>query len=156
MLSAAERAEAIGRGRPHVMRLDVEAAVARVAPLSFTELGAGPDGEHGIITVKPTLLGDIVLARKDVPVAYHLAVVIDDAFQQVSLVTRGNDLFTATHVQRLMQALLKLPVPLYAHHRLILDEHGRKFSKRDRAVTLRSLREGGTSSSEIRRMLFTT
>jgi glutamyl-Q tRNA(Asp) synthetase len=138
------------------MRLDVEAAVARVAPLSFTELGAGPDGEHGIITVKPTLLGDIVLARKDVPVAYHLAVVIDDAFQQVSLVTRGNDLFTATHVQRLMQALLKLPVPLYAHHRLILDEHGRKFSKRDRAVTLRSLREGGTSSSEIRRMLFTT
>jgi glutamyl-Q tRNA(Asp) synthetase len=153
-LSIEEREEAIARERPHVMRLDVNAAAARSASLSFTELGAGPDGEHGVITVNPTLLGDIVLARKDVPVAYHLAVVMDDAFQEVSLVTRGNDLFAATHVQRLLQALLKLPQPLYAHHRLILDASGRKFSKRDRVVTLQSLRESGTSDSEIRRTLF--
>jgi glutamyl-Q tRNA(Asp) synthetase len=75
---------------------------------------------------------------------------MDDAFQGVSLVTRGNDLFAATHVQRLLQALLKLPQPLYAHHRLILDVHGRKFSKREQAVTLRYLREHGTSNREIR------
>ena len=156
MLSAAERAEAIGRERPYVMRLDVNAAAARVAPLSFTELGAGPGDERGVIAVNPTLLGDIVLARKDVPVAYHLAVVMDDAFQEVSLVTRGNDLFTATHVQRLLQALLLLPQPLYAHHRLILDASGKKFSKRDRAVTLRNLRELGTSNTEVRRTLFAT
>ena len=149
-LSAAERAEAIARGQPHVMRLDVNEAAARITPLSFMEMGAGPGGEHGVISVNPTVLGDIVLARKDVPVAYHLAVVMDDAFQGVSLVTRGNDLFAATHVQRLLQALLKLPQPLYAHHRLILDVHGRKFSKREQAVTLRYLREHGTSNREIR------
>jgi glutamyl-Q tRNA(Asp) synthetase len=154
VLSAAARAEAIGSGRPYVMRLNVNAAAARVAPLSFTELGAGPGDERGVIAVNPTLLGDIVLARKDVPVAYHLAVVMDDAFQEVSLVTRGSDLFTATHVQRLLQALLKLPQPQYAHHRLILDPRGRKFSKRDHAVTLRNLRERGTSNIEVRRTLF--
>jgi glutamyl-Q tRNA(Asp) synthetase len=149
-LSAAESAEAIAQGKPHVMRLDVNAAAARTTALSFMELGAGPGGERGVIPVDPTLLGDIVLARKDVPVAYHLAVVIDDAFQGVSLVTRGNDLFAATHVQRLLQSLLKLPQPLYAHHRLILDGQGKKFSKRDQAVTLRYLREHGTRSSDIR------
>jgi len=117
------------------------------------ELGEGPNAEQGIICVNPTLLGDIVLARKDIPVAYHLAVVVDDAFQGITLVTRGNDLFAATHVQRLLQALLKLPAPLYAHHRLILDAQGKKFSKRDQAVTLRSLREQGVNSSEIRRRL---
>jgi len=154
-LSAAERAEAMALERPHVMRLDVNEAAARMATLSFTELGAGPGGEHGVITVNPTLLGDIVLARKDVPVAYHLAVVMDDAFQGVSLVTRGNDLFAATHVQRLLQALLKLPQPVYAHHRLILDARGRKYSKRDRVATLRDLRDRGASNSEVRRTLFT-
>jgi glutamyl-Q tRNA(Asp) synthetase len=152
-LSATERAEAIGNDKPHVMRLDVNAAAARVAPLSFTELGAGPSGEHGLIAVNPTMLGDIVLARKDVPMAYHLAVVVDDAFQGVSLITRGNDLFSATHVHRLLQALLKLPEPLYAHHRLILDAHGRKFSKRDQSTTLRNVRERGISTGGLRQLL---
>jgi glutamyl-Q tRNA(Asp) synthetase len=150
-LSAAERAEAIARGKPYVMRLDTNAASGRVTPLSFTELGAGPDGERGVISVDPMLLGDIVLARKDVPVAYHLAVVMDDAYQGVSLVTRGNDLFAATHVQRLLQALLNLPQPQYAHHRLIRDTHGNKFSKRDKAVTMRHMRELGLSSGDVRR-----
>jgi glutamyl-Q tRNA(Asp) synthetase len=153
-LSRDEREEAIGRYRPHVMRLDVNAAAARVAPLCFTESGAGPNGERGVITANPGLMGDIVLARKDVAVAYHLAVVVDDAFQEVSLVTRGNDLFAATHVQCLLQALLELPRPVYAHHRLILDASGRKFSKRDGAVTLRSLRKLGVSDFELRRTLF--
>jgi glutamyl-Q tRNA(Asp) synthetase len=151
--SAADRERYVARGQPYVIRLDTTKAAAQAGPLSFMELGEGPDAEQGIICVNPTLLGDIVLARKDIPVAYHLAVVVDDAFQGITLVTRGNDLFAATHVQRLLQALLKLPAPLYAHHRLILDARGRKFSKRDQALTLRSLREQGVNSSEIRRRL---
>ena len=99
------------------------------------------------------MFGDVVLARKETPAAYHLAVVVDDAFQGVTLVTRGNDLFASAHVQRLLQALLGLPAPAYAHHRLILDEQGRKFSKRDRAVTLRALRESGVTPEEIRARL---
>jgi len=85
--------------------------------------------------------------------AYHLAVVVDDAFQGVTLVTRGNDLFGATHVQRLLQSVLGLPAPRYAHHRLILDSDGRKLSKRERATTLRSLRDAGRSASDIRATL---
>jgi glutamyl-Q tRNA(Asp) synthetase len=88
------------------------------------------------------------------PSAYHLAVVVDDAFQGVDLVTRGNDLFAAAHIQRVLQALLGLPEPAYAHHRLILDETGKKFSKRDRAVTLKSMREAGVTPQDIRRRLY--
>ena len=152
-LSAQDRERRITRGEPYVTRLDAMKAVAQIAPLSFVEIGAGPAGEQGTIRVDPSLLGDIVLARKDIPVAYHLAVVVDDAYQEITLVTRGNDLFVATHAQRLLQALLNLPAPLYAHHRLILDDHGAKFSKRNHAVTLRHLREQGVSSSEILRRL---
>jgi len=152
-LSAADRERRIAAGQAHVIRLDAAKAAARIAPLSFVEMGHGPHGEHGTITLSPSLLGDIVLGRKDIPAAYHLAVVVDDAFQGVSLVTRGNDLFAATPVQRLLQALLRLPAPLYAHHRLILNEQGRKFSKREYNVTLRQLREQGVSSNEVRRRL---
>jgi glutamyl-Q tRNA(Asp) synthetase len=90
------------------------------------------------------------LARKDLPAAYHLAVVVDDAFEGVTLVTRGEDLLPATHVQRLLQTLLALPEPAYAHHRLILDAEGRKFSKRDQAVTLKALRDSGVTPADIR------
>ena len=114
---------------------------------------AGPNGETGTIAVEPLLLGDVVLARKDIAAAYHMAVVVDDAFQGVTRVTRGNDLFAATHVQRLLQVLLDLPEPRYAHHRLILDENGRKFSKRDSSVTLRTLREQGVTPAGIRARL---
>ncbi len=111
---------------------------------------ADPTARLGACTVTPGLFGDIVLARKDTPASYHLAVVVDDAHQGVTRVTRGHDLFAATHVQRLLQALLAFPVPDYAHHDLILDKDGRKFSKRDNAVTLRHLRETGASPQQIR------
>jgi len=135
---------------PYALRLDVAKAAALAGALTFEERGQGPNGECGTVAVNPMLFGDIVLARKEMPAAYHLAVVVDDADQGVTLVTRGNDLFSATHVQRLLQALLGLPAPAYAHHRLILDEHGKKFSKRDNAVTLRVLREEGATPEQIR------
>ncbi len=150
-LLPAERAEKIASGAPYATRLDITKAASRVGPLIFEERGRG--AVHGLIHVEPNLFGDIVLARKDSPAAYHLAVVVDDAFQGVTLVTRGEDLFAATHVQRLLQALLGLPEPVYAHHRLILDDQGKKFSKRDRAVTLRALRETGTTPMQIRKQL---
>jgi glutamyl-Q tRNA(Asp) synthetase len=152
-LTPAQRTARFERGDAYVLRLDTAKASERVGPLTFTEFGAGPDGERGSIAVAPTLFGDIVLARKDIPAAYHLAVVVDDAFQGVTRVTRGNDLFAATHVQRLLQALLDLPAPEYAHHRLILDSEGKKFSKRDHAVTLKSLRENGVTPARIRTQL---
>lgn len=148
--SKSERQERIAFGAPYALRLNVQTAAERADVLLFEERGNGPDGEHGTITANPLLFGDIVLARKDTPASYHLAVVVDDAFQGVTLVTRGNDLFSATHVQRLLQTLLNLPAPAYAHHRLTLDEHGRKFSKRDRAVTLRDLRASGFTPESIR------
>lgn len=152
-LSEHERRARIDSGVPYALRLDVAKAAALAGALSFEEQGRGPNGEHGLIAANPLLFGDIVIARKDVPASYHLAVVVDDAYQGVTLVTRGNDLFAATHVQRLLQALLELPTPAYAHHRLILDAQGRKFSKRDRAVTLRFLRESGTTPAQIRERL---
>jgi glutamyl-Q tRNA(Asp) synthetase len=154
-LSKGERKARIESGAPFALRLDV-AKATRGAALCFEERGRGPNGEHGTIDVDPLLFGDVVLARKDAPTSYHLAVVVDDAFQGVTLVTRGNDLFAATHVQRLLQALLDLPLPAYAHHRLILDAHGKKFSKRDRAVTLRDLRASGVTPEQIREQLGAT
>jgi len=152
-LSDAARASKIAAGMAYALRLDAAKAAALAGPLLFAEHGGGPDGEHGTITVVPLLFGDIVLARKQMPAAYHLAVVVDDAYQGVTRVTRGNDLFAAAHVQRLLQALLGLPAPDYAHHRLILDETGKKLSKRDHAVTLRSLRESGVAADAIRTRL---
>ena len=153
VLSAEERGARIAAGVPHALRLDAAKAATLIGPLSFEEQGAGLNGEQGRIAVDPLLFGDIVLARKEMPAAYHLAVAIDDAHQGINRVTRGNDLFAATHVQRLLQALLGLPAPDYAHHHLILDETGKKFSKRDRAVTLRSLRENGVTPREVRARL---
>ncbi len=152
-LSAAERTRRIAAGEAYALRLDVAKAAREAGPLFFEEQGAGPNGETGRIAAKPLLFGDVVLARKETPAAYHLAVVVDDAFQGVTLVTRGNDLFASAHIQRLLQVLLGLPVPAYAHHRLILDENGRKFSKRDHGVTLRALGESGVTPEEIRARL---
>jgi glutamyl-Q tRNA(Asp) synthetase len=152
-LSPDERSRRMEVEAAFAWRLDSSEAARLAGPLSFVERGASVDGAHGIIRSRSTLLGDVVLARKEIPTSYHLAVVVDDAFQGVNLVTRGNDLFTAAHFQRLLQALLGLPEPEYAHHRLILDEAGRKFSKRDRAVTLRSLRNSGITPLEIRARL---
>jgi len=145
-LSPDERAMRIARGDAFALRLDAAKAVATTGPLTFTE--------HGHVhAVDPLLFGDVVLARKDMPASYHLAVVVDDAFQGVTLVTRGEDLLPAAHVQRLLQALLGYPEPAYAHHRLVLDRHGRKFSKRDRSVTLRDLRAAGITPSGVEALL---
>jgi glutamyl-Q tRNA(Asp) synthetase len=152
-LTIHEREQRKRSAASYALRLDVGKAEKLVGPLAFEEQGLGPKGEHGSIDIDPLLFGDVVLARKDTPASYHLAVVVDDAFQGVSLVTRGSDLFSATHFQRLLQALLDLPTPAYAHHRLVLDENGKKFSKRDHAVTLRSLREEGVTPAEIQKRL---
>ena len=151
--SASERQQRLARGDVHAWRLDLAAARARVGrALSFEESGGGPDGDLGTIIVTPEIFGDVVLARKEMPASYHLVVVLDDALQEVTLVTRGNDLFASTHVHRLLQAVFELPVPRYRHHRLITDAGGRRLAKRDQDQTLRALRLGGTTPDDIRRM----
>jgi glutamyl-Q tRNA(Asp) synthetase len=117
---------------------------------------AGPiyweDENAGRVEAAPLPFGDVVLVRKDVPTSYHLSVTVDDALQGVTLVTRGEDLFAATHVHRLLQALLGLPTPLYAHHKLLTDAQGRRFAKRDRALTIAALREAGHGPEAVRAM----
>ncbi len=135
----------IETGENYALRLDVTKAAALTGPLTFTG-GAWPPPSGEIRCG----FGDVVIARKDMPTSYHLAVVVDDAHQQITLVTRGEDLLSATHIQRLLQALLRLPEPQYAHHALVLDETGKKFSKRDGAVTLQSLRDLGLTPADIR------
>jgi glutamyl-Q tRNA(Asp) synthetase len=149
-LTGRAQEERMASGAPYALRLDSKKASARVGSLSFEEQGRGPNGERGRIDVDPLLFGDVVLARKDVPASYHLCVVVDDAEQGVTLVTRGFDLFHAAHVQRTLQSLLGFAEPAYAHHRLILDEAGHKLSKRTPGSTLRSLCENGTSPEAIR------
>jgi glutamyl-Q tRNA(Asp) synthetase len=153
-LSLLKREKLLGAGVPYALRLDSCAAAARIFALTFEEIKAGRRRDKQTIPVDPLLFGDVVLARKETPASYHLAVVLDDAEQGVTLVTRGSDLLGATHVQRVLQALLEISAPRYAHHRLILDSNGRKLSKRDAAVSLRSLREQGVTASEIRARLF--
>jgi glutamyl-Q tRNA(Asp) synthetase len=152
-LPDAERKRRIEAGEPYALRLDMAAAIARTRPLTWTETGAGPNGETGMIPAAPQLWGDVVLARKETPTSYHLSVVIDDALQGVTDVVRGQDLFWATGVHRLLQALFDLPGPCYHHHRLILDAAGQKLSKSTRATALRALRDDGASAADIRRML---
>jgi glutamyl-Q tRNA(Asp) synthetase len=142
-LSESERAAHIAAGESYALRLDAHKAARLLGPLTFTDHGHA----HA---VDPLHFGDLVIGRKDMPTSYHLAVVVDDAFQNVTLVTRGEDLLASAHIQRVLQTLLGLPAPVYAHHRLVLDESGKKFSKRDGAMTLMSLREAGATPSDIR------
>jgi glutamyl-Q tRNA(Asp) synthetase len=145
-LAAAERQARIASGAGFALRLDVAAALARTGTLRWTDELAGE------IAADPASHGDVVLARKEIPTSYHLAVTLDDALQGVTLVTRGADLFGATHVHRLLQALLELPVPRYHHHKLLTDASGRRYAKRDRALTLAALRQAGHSPEEVCRM----
>jgi glutamyl-Q tRNA(Asp) synthetase len=152
--SDSDRRGRLARGEVHAWRLDMAAAQAHIGEaLSFEESGSGPNGERGTVAARPELFGDVVLARKDVPASYHLAVVLDDALQGVTVVTRGNDLFPSTHVHRLLQAVLALPVPRYRHHRLITDDAGRRLAKRDQDQTLRALRLNGATPDDIRRII---
>jgi len=152
-LGADEAAERRTRGDAFALRLDVGKASALAGPLRFVEHGSGPDGEHGEVLATPETLGDVVLARKDIATSYHLAVTVDDARQGVTDVTRGQDLFHATHVHRLLQALLGLAVPAYHHHGLIRDEAGKRLATRDKAHALAALRAAGTTPEQIRRLV---
>jgi glutamyl-Q tRNA(Asp) synthetase len=151
--SPEERARLLQSDAPYALRLDMAAARARAGDLNWIEYGEGPEGETGILAARPCAWGDVILARKETPTSYHLAVVIDDALQGVTEVVRGQDLFWSTSVHRLLQALLGLPQPAYRHHRLVLDGSERKLSKSTQATGLRELRAGGTRPAEIRRLV---
>jgi glutamyl-Q tRNA(Asp) synthetase len=152
-LSAAERKRRIDAGEPYALRLDVLVALRSIGDLVWAETGAGPAGETGTVTADPTAWGDVILARKETPTSYHLSVVVDDAAQGVTDVVRGCDLFHATAVHRLLQALLELPQPRYHHHRLVRDADGRKLAKSTQSTGLRELRASGKSPGDIRRLV---
>jgi glutamyl-Q tRNA(Asp) synthetase len=151
-MASTERARRIEGGQPYALRLDMASALARIGSLTWRETGAGPAGETGTIAADASIWGDLILARKETPTSYHLAVVIDDAAQGVTDVVRGCDLFHATAVHRLLQALLGLPEPRYHHHRLVLDADGKKLSKSTQSTGLRELRAQGATPADIRRL----
>ena len=146
-LSDTERKERLAAGAQPAWRLDVAFASGLTGPLSFLDL------KHGKLAVDPALLGDVVLARKDIGTSYHLAVVTDDAFQEVTHVTRGEDLLPSTHVHRLLQSLLGFPEPFYLHHGLVTDENGVRLAKRHDALSIRHLRDRGETAETILAML---
>jgi glutamyl-Q tRNA(Asp) synthetase len=141
-----EEARLIAEGRPYAWRLSLSQAERRLG--NFAKL-TFQDASAGVVAAQPELAGDVVLARKDVGVAYHLAVVVDDALQGITDVIRGADLFEATHTQRLLQALLDLPPPRYRHHRLLVGADGKRFAKRDRPETLRDIRARGVTRQAL-------
>ena len=143
-LTTTERARRIAGGTPYALRLDAARAASGLDPMVWKE------AREGLVAVDPLLFGDVVLARKDVPASYHLAVVVDDALQGVTLVTRGRDLYAATHVHRTLQALLGLATPQYRHHALITDSAGQRLAKRHDALSIRALRAEGVSAAELR------
>ncbi len=147
-LPPARRQDNIDSGMPYAIRLDSERAAARAGSgLSWH------DREGGAQVLQAGLHGDVVLARKDTPTSYHLAVTVDDALQGVTLVTRGADLFAATHVHRLLQALLGLPTPEYDHHPLLRDDKGVRLAKRDGALSLAQWRHAGRDLARLRQSL---
>ncbi|MGZ9099137.1 MAG: tRNA glutamyl-Q(34) synthetase GluQRS [Brevundimonas sp.] len=152
---ADEEAALLAEGRPFAWRLSLDRARETLGEpawtaLAFVEEGLGPAGEHGRIRARPETAGDVVLARKDAGAAYHVAVTHDDALQGVTHVIRGEDLFEATHIQVLIQALMGWPTPAYRHHRLLVGPDGRRYAKRDRSATLAELRAGGLTPEALR------
>jgi len=150
-LPRAEALERIASGAPYALRLRMDEALRRVGELRFEETGTGRDGEAGLLMTEPGRWGDVILARKDTPTSYHLSVVVDDALQGITDVVRGADLFHATSVHRLLQALLGFDAPRYHHHPLVRDAHGRKLSKSEGDTGLSELMAGGASADDIRR-----
>ncbi len=155
-MAQAERARRMAVGAPYALRLDMAAALARTGALTWEETGTGPSGETGTFAAdpaaNPAIWGDVILARKETPTSYHLAVAVDDAAQGVTEVVRGRDLFHSTSVHRLLQALLGWLAPRYHHHRLILDTDGNKLSKSTLATGLRELRARGASAADLRKL----
>lgn len=153
-LDGAAEAARLAAGEAYAWRLSMAAARAALGAawdrLEFIEEGQGPGGEQGRQRARPERAGDVILGRKGLGVAYHLAVVVDDALQGITHVVRGEDLFEAVPVQRLLQALLELPTPVYHHHRLLLGPDGKRLAKRDRSETLRALRGSGLTAAELK------
>jgi len=152
--------EAAGRASsdvPFALRLNMKKALERIGrPLTWQEAGAEGDAlfqPSRPVAVEAAAWGDVVLARKDTPTSYHLAVVVDDARQGITDVLRGQDLFHATSVHRVLQQLLGLPEPLYRHHRLVLGQDGRKLSKSNQDTSIRALRAAGLSHAELRKRI---
>lgn len=142
-LGSEERRARIDAGISHAWRLDAAAAARHCGELDFTDL------RFGHINVDPFLLGDVVLSRKDIGTAYHLAVVVDDAWQGVTHVTRGEDLLPSTHVHRTLQHLLDLPQPFFLHHPLVCDESGKRLAKRHDSLSVAAMRESGMTPAEV-------
>ena len=142
-LSREQCGERIGAGEAHCWRLDAQKSSDLCGSLIFD------DAMKGIISVDLSVLGDVVLARKDIATSYHLAVVVDDAAQGITDVTRGEDLLSSTHVHRVLQVLLGLPAPRYHHHPLVLDAAGTRLAKRNDALSIRALREQGKTPVEV-------
>jgi glutamyl-Q tRNA(Asp) synthetase len=147
LLSPADRTQKLASGLAHSWRLDARAAAPLCQGLSFHDL------RHGTRSIDPTLIDDVVLARKDIGTAYHLAVVVDDAFQAITHVTRGEDLLSSTPIHRVLQHLLGFPKPTYLHHPLVLDNQGRRLAKRHDSLSLRQLRSEDKSPADIQTML---
>ncbi len=146
-LTIDERSARIATGDPFALRMDTARAVDTVGPLTFQ------DETLGVVACQPLRFGDVVLARKDAPASYHLCVTHDDTVQGVTLVTRGQDLLPATHLHRLIQAVMGWPEPLYAHHPLLSGPDGKRFAKRDGALALRQLRAEGHGPADIHAMI---
>lgn len=148
-----ERRSRIAEGQPFAWRLDMGRATEGLGQLAWRETGSSAEGRTGTVPAEPEAWGDVVLGRRDMPTSYHLAVVVDDALQGVTHVVRGRDLFHATSVHRVLQALLGLPVPVYHHHALILGTDGLKLSKSRNDVSLAALRQAGLAAEDIGRMV---
>lgn len=147
-LGESERQQQLASGTPYALRLKTDNALRQTGPLTWHDVAQGEQ------LATPEKFGDPVLARKDIATSYHLAVTLDDHLQGVSLVTRGEDLFSASHLHRLLQALLELDTPTYHHHPLLADNQGQRYAKRDNALTLRHLRETGHTAAEVREMAY--
>jgi len=145
-----ERARRLAENPCANWRLDIAAAMSMVGPLSWF------DRSHGKVEARPDIYGDVVLARKDVPTSYHLSVTVDDHLQGVTLVTRGEDLFDSTHIHRLLQVLLGYDAPQYEHHKLLTDDTGKRYAKRDRSVTLKELRASGKTMRDVLEIIMGT
>ncbi len=160
-ISSADLNLLMWEGRDYAWRLDMEKALATAedmngGPITFMEETGSPRGQTGRLPIDPMRFGDVVIARKDVPTSYHLAVTLDDALQNVTVVTRGQDLFAATYIHRLLQVLLGLPEPRYRHHDLIRDKSGRRLSKSAKDMGLREMRLAGASPDQVRALIATS
>ncbi|MDB4783333.1 tRNA glutamyl-Q(34) synthetase GluQRS [Verrucomicrobiales bacterium] len=139
-----EKEDRMAKGEIHSWRLDCSKASAITGELQWFDQLAGT------MKVEPSILGDVIISRKDIATSYHLAVTLDDAKQGVTLISRGEDLMESTHVHRLLQCLLELPVPQWCHHKLIKNSDGKRFSKREGSLTLKEMRDSGIRAADLR------